>query len=266
MLHPPRALRGLRRGYVGPTILLAALLGACSGSVTQSVAAQTSYFATEQSHATDLPRSDSYCASAVTPNSWEPRPDNNRANHTILPPPYAWSTENHWTRWRDKRAKVTGNFTGTTTEIIQWAACKWGIDEDTIRAVAVQESRWHMSTTGDVCGPADEASYGLLQIKNKNCSGTIIHGGYPETMQSTALNADWYAAHLRSCYDGDFYDGGNWLYRGQTVDQIAAQNGWSFVFWTCIGFHFSGNWSPGQPYELKVRHILANREWQRPGF
>jgi hypothetical protein len=224
------------------------------------------YFGTEPAHATFLPRSDSYCASAVTPNSWEPRPDNDQANHTVVFPPHNWPVENYWTRWRDKRDKVTGNFTGTTTEIIQWAACKWGIDEDTIRADAVIESYWHMSTTGDVCGPAGEASYGLMQIKNADCSGTVIHGGYPHTMQSTALNVDWYGAHIRACYDGDFYDGGDWLYHGQTVDQIAAQNGWSFVFWTCVGAHFSGNWTPGQPYELQVKQILANRTWETPGF
>ena len=137
------------------------------------------YFGTEPSHATGLPRSDAYCASAVVPNSWEPRPENNRANHTVLSPPYGWSTENTWTAWRDKRARVTGNFTGTTTEIFQWAACKWGIDEDTIRAAAVQESSWRMSMVGDVCGPQGEASYGILQIKNQDCTGTPIQGGYP---------------------------------------------------------------------------------------
>src|SRR5690606_26694584 len=26
-------------------------------------------------------------------------------------------------------ARVTGNYTGTTDEIIQWAACKWGMNE-----------------------------------------------------------------------------------------------------------------------------------------
>jgi hypothetical protein len=107
--------------------------------------------------------------------TWEPTPDNGQANHTILSPPYNWSVENYWTLWRAKRDQVTGNFAGTTTEIIQWAACKWGIDEDTIRAAAVMESYWHMSDLGDVCGPPGEASYGLLQIKNEDCSGTVIH-------------------------------------------------------------------------------------------
>lgn len=180
------------------------------------------YFGTEPSHDASLPRSDSYCSSAVTPDATEPRPDNDQPNQTVVNPPHNWSVENYWTKWRDKRDKVTGNFKGTTTEIIQWAACKWGIDEDTIRADAVEESYWHMSTIGDICGPVGEGSYGLMQIKNMDCSGTVIHGGYPHTTQSTALNVDWYGAHIRSCYDGDFYDGGNWLYGGQTVDQIAA--------------------------------------------
>jgi hypothetical protein len=228
----------------------------------------TVYFGTEPSHATYLPRSDSYCKSAVTPSSWEPRPDNNQANNTIFnSSTFNWTTsDSSWTKWANKRAQVTGNFTGTTTEIIQWAACKWGIDEDTIRADAVQESYWHQSTIGDVCGPVGEGSYGLMQIKNKDCSGTVIHGGYPDTAQATPLNVDWYAARIRSCYDGDFYDGGQWLYLGQTVDQIAAQNGWPYVFWACIGFHFSGNWSPGQPYQLSVQQHLANRTWIQPGF
>jgi len=224
------------------------------------------YFGTEPSHATDLPHSDSYCASAVTPNSYEPRPDNYQANHTVVSPPHNWDPETYWTKWLAKRAQVTGNFTGTTTEIIQWAACKWGIDEDTIRADAVQESYWHMSTLGDVCGPVGEASYGLMQIKNMDCTGAFVQGGYPHTMESTALNVDWYAAHIRSCYDGDFYDGGNWLYDGQTVDQIAAQNGWEYVFWGCIGFHFSGDWQPTQPYIASVKQILANRTWESPNF
>jgi len=264
---------GLQRSLVFFFIVaVGAISLACGGQLTNSSGGPTTpptakgYFGTEPSHASFLPRSDAYCAAAVTPNSWEPRPDNSQANHTVISPPYNWSVENYWTLWRAKRDKVTGNFTGTTTEIIQWAACKWGIDEDTIRADAVQESYWHMSTIGDVCGPAGEGSYGLMQIKNEDCSGSVVHGGYPYTMQSTALNVDWYAAHIRSCYDGDFYDGGNWLYLGQTVDEIAAQHGWNYVFWACIGSHFSGNWQPGQPYQLQVQQILAKRTWQDSNF
>jgi hypothetical protein len=226
------------------------------------------YFGTEPSHATYIPRSDSYCASAITPNSWEPRPDNAVANSTVFPSStFNWaSIENYWSKWTSKRAQVTGNFKGTTTEIIQWAACKWGVDEDTIRADAVQESYWHQNTIGDVCGPTGEGSYGLNQTKNADCSGALVHGGFPDTMNSTALAVDWFGAHTRSCYDGDFYDGGQWLYQGQTVDQIAAANGWPYVFWACVGFNFSGNWNPGQQYQLQVQQHLANRTWEQPGF
>lgn len=237
-----------------------------AGSPPESPA-KPSYFPTEPSHATYLPRSDSYCASAITTNPSEPRPDNDQANQTVPTPPFNWAFDSVHSGWTAKQAAVTGNFKGTTTEIIQWAACKWGIDEDTIRADAVKESNWHQNAVGDVCGPVGEASYGILQIKNEDCTGAVIHGGYPQTQQGTALNVDWYAAHIRSCYDGDFYATGyNWLYDGQTVDQIAAQNGWNFVFWTCIGFHYSGNWSPGQPYQLAVQQILASRPWESQGF
>jgi hypothetical protein len=228
------------------------------------------YFGTEPSHAKYLPRSDSFCASAVTPNAWEPRPDNYPANNTVFPSStFTWnSAESYWSLWLAKRNQISGNFTGTTTEIIQWAACKWGIDEDTVRADAVQESYWHQNTHGDVCNPdvAGEGSYGLNQTHNRDCTGALVAGGYPDTMNSTALAVDWFAARTRSCYDGDFYDGGPWLYLGQTVDQIAAANGWPYVFWACVGFNYSGDWQPGQPYQLSVQNILVNRTWEQPGF
>jgi len=85
-------------------------------------------------------------------------------------------------------------------------------------------------------------------------------------MISTALAVDWFAARTRSCYDGDFCDGGPWLYLGQTVDQVAAANGWPYVFWACVGFNYSGDWQPGRPYQISVQNILANKTWEQPGF
>jgi len=224
------------------------------------------HFITEPSHSTYLPRTDAYCAAAITQTTWEPRSDNTTANNTVVTPQWVKDGESSWSLWAAKRSQVTGNFKGTTTEIFQWAACKWGIEEDLIRADAVQESNWHQNELGDVCGPVGEASYGILQIKNLDCSGSPMHGGYPQTQQSTALNADWWAAHIRSCYDGDFYDGGTWLYGGKTVDQIAAVNGWDYVLWGCIGAHFSGDWNPTQQYVQQVKQILANKPWTQPNF
>jgi len=45
-----------------------------------------------------------------------------------------------WDSWLLPR--VDGRFTGTTDEIFQWAACKWGLPDNLIRADAVIESTW----------------------------------------------------------------------------------------------------------------------------
>jgi hypothetical protein len=55
---------------------------------------------------------------------------------------------------------VTGHFTGTTDEVIQWAARKWGLKPDLLRAVATVESWWRMSTVGD-----NGDSFGLFQVR-----------------------------------------------------------------------------------------------------
>ncbi len=56
-------------------------------------------------------------------------------------------------------AHVTGGFSGTTDEILQWAAHKWGIPEDVIRAAAVTESNWNMSHLGDRRAVPDPSIY-----------------------------------------------------------------------------------------------------------
>lgn len=241
------------------------------GSTTTGTTSTPTYFGTDPSNnctrtscTSSLPRTDATCTSEVVPNSSEPRPDNYTANHSVPADPtrVPWNegaNSLYWQSFVANRNQVTGNFTGTTTEIIQWAACKWGIDEDTLRAVAAQESDWHQSAVGDNCGVVGEASYGIMQIKNKYCSGTLAHGGYPDTQNYTALNVDYYGSRFRSCYDGDYYDGGTWLYGGQTVGQIAAAKGWDYVFWGCIGSWFSGDWyDPGAvSYIASVRAHLA---------
>ena len=57
--------------------------------------------------------------------------------------------------------RVDGDFAGTTDEIIQWAACKWGIDEDIVRAQVIKESYWYMSAIGD-----GGESFGLGQVRD----------------------------------------------------------------------------------------------------
>jgi hypothetical protein len=240
--------------------LALALLLACLALCTEAAAY------TFPSGSTAIPRSESYCASIAPTTSWEPRPGNYVANHTVPSGPVAWRStpdQTYWTKWIAERNHVDGLFTGTTNQIITWAACKWGIDVNTVRAVAVQESDWHQSALGDVCGPVGEASYGILQIKNLNCARDDGWGGYPDTQNETALNVDFYAAYIRSCYDGDFYDGGAWLYGGKTVQQIAAARGWDYVLWGCIGSWYSGGWydQGAQDYIALVKQWLAARTW-----
>src|SRR5215470_8410894 len=45
--------------------------------------------------------------------------------------------------------RINGDFTGTTGEILRWAACKWGIDQDIVFAQAAVESWWRQTTLGD---------------------------------------------------------------------------------------------------------------------
>ena len=98
-----------------------------------------------------LPLSDSTARALVTPRA-ETRPANAVPN--LRDSPRHWSfprsttpssggvqTRGHVTDAYNPLIKyVTGGFTGTTDEIIQWAAHKWGIPEDILRAVAVNES------------------------------------------------------------------------------------------------------------------------------
>ena len=215
-----------------------------------------------------LPRAASTCASSIIHTTWEPRADNFAANHTVGDGSYTWgpaATDPYWSAWAGSVPHVQGQFTGTTTEMFSWAGCRWGIDEDLLRAVAVIESTWHQSTWGDRCGGGDPTigSFSVVQIKNKSCDGSLLWGGMPDVQQSTALAVDLYAARLRACYNGDFYDGGSWLYGGQTVRQIAAEHGWPYVLWGCVGSWYSGSWydSGAVTYINNVRNALAQRVW-----
>lgn len=208
-----------------------------------------------------VPRADADCAGRVTRNPWEPRPENNTANHTVPSGPVAWNNNSNWTYWSTfiaRRNKVTGNFTGTTDEIIQWAACKWGIDENLIRAEAVVESYWVQSTQGDFAN-GKYHSFGLMQVSQDDPNGNLLKGGYPNTAQDTALNVDYYGAELRACYEGDFWDGGGWLY-GAT--QVKGD------LWGCVGYWYSGNWydAGAQNYINTVKSTLNQKPWISWGY
>lgn len=208
-----------------------------------------------------VPRSDAGCGSRVTRNPWEPRPQNSTANHTVPSGPVAWNNKPIWTYWSAfiaKRNKVTGNFTGTTDEIIQWAACKWGIDENLIRAEAAVESYWVQSTQGDFA-KGRYHSFGLMQVSQDDPNGNLLKGGYPNTARDTALNVDYYGAEIRACYEGDFWDGGGWLYGASRVRGD---------LWGCVGYWYSGSWydAGARSYINTVKTTLWQKPWIGWGY
>ena len=167
--------------------------------------------------------------------------------------------------------RVTGNFTGTTDEILQWAACKWGIDENMVRAQAVVESWWRQGTLGDWttdqtrCAPGRglgvdgrpgecPESFGILQTRYP-----YMQGAWPSMEKSTAFNADLAYAIWRSCYEGYEW----WL---NDVDR-----GWDYAAgdaYGCMGRWFSGRWhtSAAEGYIERVKENYNSRFWETENF
>ena len=123
--------------------------------VTSHVAPRAGDYFRALSPGSALP-SDAACAARVRRSAWEPRAGNSAANHKVVPQPVRLpdnpALDETWPR--KYKPRIDGNFTGTTDEIIQWASCKWGIDDDLTRARAVQESSWQQSKVGDFDGRA----------------------------------------------------------------------------------------------------------------
>jgi autotransporter family porin len=195
--------------------------------------------------------SDAEAAAHVRRSGAEKRPANDDENHRVPTDAelIAFRAANHGLIYDEHKALVTGNFTGTTDEIIQWAAWKWGLDEDVLRAQAVQESWWKMSEIGD-----NGISFGLFQIKK-----TVHLGTYPLSAESTAFNADYTAALFRFYYDG----GADWL-----MDVEHGQDYTTGDQWGAIGAHYAGAWwtTGAKTYISDVKSRLTDRTWERKRF
>lgn len=215
------------------------------------------------------------CASQVRRSSWEPRPDNTIANHRV-------PTEKQialLTPWNEKigidpRAnalllQIKGNFSGTTDEILEWAACKWGIDENIVRAQAVVESTWHQNTQGDYtsdrryCPPGvwDGAgcsqSYGLLQIKYY-----YNQSAWPMSRDDSAFNAEYALGVIRTCFEG-------WTtYLNDDTPLPGYAHYHADDIWGCLGRWYSGSWydQDALSYIQKVKTTLTQRRWLEPSF
>ncbi len=162
---------------------------------------------------------------------------------------------------------VTGGFSGTTDEILQWAAHKWGIPEDVVRAAAVTESWWRMSQLGDRAWVADPGrfpfssregtrdvfrSLGIMQIK-WSPGGDFHPGTEPLRWKSTAFNADYWASVVRYYYDGRC----DWCGRGYGPGQE----------WASIGAWYNPYpWGTSGHYVDTVRRHADHRTWTSRDF
>ena len=97
---------------------------------------------------------DAAAASLVHRSTWEIRPENVRYNAT-MPSALSLTPRDEAARAYDPRwntfilGRITGRFTGTTDEIFQWVAAKWGLPDNLVRSIAVLESHWRQSQRGD---------------------------------------------------------------------------------------------------------------------
>ena len=265
------------RNSVRRFVLFTFLLNALLFSVQIAVAAASNiHFATLPPHAV-LPTG-AKCAQLVPNSSWEPRPENRQANSAIPtaaelapflaqplnfidgPPPSDFQT-------------VDGNYTGTTSMIIQWAACKWGMDQNALSAEAYQESTWSAYTTGDFQTMASAClagnwsgwqvanycwqSYGITQMK------MMSYNAWPMAWDSTSFNLDFRGAYWRACMNGDvqyYYDNvpsaGYPVYPTGTTTQM---------MWGCMGSWYSGSWydSNALTYISEIQSLMHTQPWTK---
>lgn len=196
------------------------------------------------------PLSDAQAARLVHRSKWEPRTDNGATRHRM---PTRGQLRMFWAQSQMPYAHwVTGHFTGTTDEIIQWAAIKWGFAPNLLRAVAATESWWKMSTVGD-----DGDSFGLFQVRRPyHCRGRVCN----LFRRDAAFNADYYGAILRSYYDGaegwlNTVSGNGARYRGHDL-------------WGSVGAWDSGRWrdAAALQYVARVKANLDKRVWRTRDF
>jgi hypothetical protein len=152
----------------------------------------------------------------------------------------------------------------STDDIIEWAAYKWGIPANLVRAQMVVESGWSMGYKGDrrdwgrpvarhYPAPAviDEdsvwESLGIAQIRWRH---TVPWNPGVKQLRwnSTGFALDWSQALLRYYYDG-YCDWCGPDYRAGDADGAYRA-------------YFSGSWSAGHGYAKSVRRRAASKPWR----
>lgn len=154
--------------------------------------------------------------------------------------------------------------TPTTDEWVQWAAWKWGVDEDTLRAVCVQETLWFQRSRGDWVSDANGdryTSFGVTQVKGQvgQVAANGWAGTFPLSKLSTAFNLDYWGRAFRSAFDGLE----TWLNDGVN----SPLNGAVYTAgdeYGCVGLWFFGHWrtTQGNAYADLVYGYKAAKTWE----
>jgi hypothetical protein len=244
------------------------------------------------------------CADQIAAHhsTWEPRPDNAAPNSTM--PRTASVHQSLASRPRatygtyDPRwdsfllARVTGHYTGTTDEIIQWAACKWGLPDNVLRGIAVAESTWFQYETEPSgacivhygCGDffsgepyADRKPFCTeLATFGHDYQGDYGNGHCPKTF-SIVGEMSWSSPTWGFDWAGN-QNGTFPFNRNSTafaVDYLGAQlrgcyNGWEWwltrrdgELWGCVGSWYAGDWhsSAANAYIASVQNEIATHRW-----
>lgn len=251
------------------------------------------------------------CADRVHRSSWEPRPDNAGPNHRMpardrvrsafAARPVALENAYHprWDTWLLPR--VSGRFTGTTDEIFQWAACKWGIADNVLRALAVRESTWYQYDVYADGSCVEHYSCGdLLTSRNEDtdvfCQELASYGRdyqddygpglCPRTFGITGVMS--WQAPAWGVMPGN--QNGTFPFNRQStafaVDYVASQlrgclEGWQTwlgntgtgayragALWGCVGAWYAGEWNSAEAvgYIDRVRAELRARTWLTEEF
>jgi len=260
-------------------------LGASSiDVVVQNGTTSGVYFSTLPPHST-LP-TDAQCASLITATP-ETVTQNTTANNFILTAADfgTFYADPFWFNYSIPTYTnlVLGDYTGSTDMILRWAACKWGIDEDVVRAEAWVESGWIEG--GPTYTATDQTGWGDKRTVQSQCQTSAWNGWlnppgecwqscgilqtkvfdfnvWPAACESTAFNADFRMAYQRACMDGN---GPSWYatdvpvsgyptYPNGTTDQM---------LWGCMGSWYSGGWydSAALTYISAVQNALAAKPW-----
>jgi autotransporter family porin len=218
------------------------------------------------------------CAAEASGDAFEPVPQNSPEND-FMPSASDLATYKSEAATGEGGApgsylmRVDGQFTGTTDEILKWASCKWGFDENVTRATAVNETHWRQTEIGDV---GNGTSLGILQIKSTDYPSTcksvatsqnIADVTNPDCYSylSTAFAADYKLAQQRACFEGkigylasDTPSYGYPAYPGGSSEEM---------MWGCVGWWYSGHWfdSGALEYISQVQEYLSAQTWLQSG-